>query len=88
MRCRKGHLPVLSDGLLVAGGSLHHQLVVLYVDAFGGLAAHGTSAQVVEGAALRLAYSRHLFDSVGDVGCLIDAYPVEQSFIDEVDVRL
>lgn len=35
MRCRKVHLPVLSDGLLVAGGSLHHQLVVLYVDAFG-----------------------------------------------------
>lgn len=44
MRCRKVHLPVLSDGLLVAGGSLHHQLVVLYVDAFAGLAIQNNAA--------------------------------------------
>ena len=44
MRCRKVHLPVLSDSLLVAGGSLHHQLVVLYADAFGGLEGQNNAA--------------------------------------------
>lgn len=37
-------MPVLSDSLLVAGGSLHHQLVVLYADAFAGLAIQNNAA--------------------------------------------
>ena len=35
---------MLSDSLLVAGGSLHHQLVVLYAGAFGGLEGQKSAA--------------------------------------------
>lgn len=37
-------MPVLSDSLLVAGGLLHHQLVVLYADAFGRQAIQNNAA--------------------------------------------